>query len=294
MFKEVEFAVTDGTILRGRLYSPAATEKATPIIVMASGFSGTMDLRMFPFAEAFANAGLSVLLYDHRNYGLSDGAIRQETDPNQQLNDWRDAITYASVQSGVDPNRVGVWGTSFSGGHVLVLGATDARVKCVVAQVPFISGSLASPRGAMAEMMNASLAADRVSRLQGGAPAMLPIITNNPAQPAVLGTPDAYEFTMRHMGDAPTWRNEVTLRSMELSGAYEPGSYIDRIGPKPLLMIVGKRDHLTLPEVALKAYAQALEPKELLLLDGGHFDPYERLQAESSAAAANWFAKHLL
>ena len=74
------------------------------------------------------------------NFGASDGAPHQEIDPWQQIRDYRDAITYAETLEETDAERIGIWGTSQSGGHVLVVGAVDRRVKCVVSQVPLVSG----------------------------------------------------------------------------------------------------------------------------------------------------------
>lgn len=81
-----------------------------------------------------------MLAYDHRNFGDSDGEPRQELDPWVQVRDYRHAITFAQTLDGVDRDRVGVWGSSYAGGHVLVVAAIDRRVGCVVAQVPTISG----------------------------------------------------------------------------------------------------------------------------------------------------------
>src|SRR5205085_7636317 len=92
------------------------------------------------YADRFAEHGLAPLVYDNRNFGASDGEPRQEIDPWQQMRDYRDAITWASGLPEVDAERIGIWGSSYSGGHVLVVGAIDRRVKCVVAQVPLISG----------------------------------------------------------------------------------------------------------------------------------------------------------
>src|SRR5208283_3146740 len=92
------------------------------------------------FAEAFAAAGLSAVVFDNRNFGASDGEPRQEIDPWKQVRDYRDAITYAQELPETDPDRIGIWGSSYSGGHVIVVGAIDRRVKCVVSQVPLASG----------------------------------------------------------------------------------------------------------------------------------------------------------
>ncbi len=80
---------------------------------------------------------------------------------------------------------------------------------------------------------------------------------------------------------------------MELSGGFEPALYISRVSPRPLLMIVGRNDLLTTPDLALAAYADALEPKKLVILDGGHFDPYDRLFDDAAAPAGAWFLEHL-
>ena len=92
------------------------------------------------FAEAFAADGFVVLLHDHRTFGASDGTPRQDVDPWQQIADWRRAVSFLESRSQVDAGRIGLWGTSYAGGHAIVLGATDCRLRCVVAQVPTISG----------------------------------------------------------------------------------------------------------------------------------------------------------
>jgi len=94
---------------------------------------------------------------------------------------------------------------------------------------------------------------------------------------------------------APAWRNEVTLRSAEMSREYEPGTWVARISPTPLLMIVASQDTLTPTDLALEAYNRALEPKRLIMLPGGHFDPYTGAGFEaSSTVARDWFVQHLL
>ena len=297
MFEKVEFKTGDGTILRGRVYRPENATAPTPIVVMCGGFGSIVEVLLEPFALRFAEAGLAVLLYDHRNFGYSDGPIRQETDPFQQVADLRDAVTFAQGLPGIDPERVGAWGSSYSGGHVLFLAATDRRVKCVVSQVPFISGSETMARNVRPDflgMTRSMFAADRAARMAGQAPMLMPLVTAEPLQPAVLPSPDAYEFTVKHMEGAPTFQNAVTVRSMELAGAYEPGAYIAGVSPTPLLMIVGLEDAVTVPDLALEAYERANQPKELVLLKGGHFDPYVKEFEVAGGAATNWFARHLL
>src|SRR5258706_520365 len=84
--------------------------------------------------------GFVVLVHDHRNFGTSGGDLRGDVDPWVQIRDWRRAISYLEARPEVDPARIGLWGTSYAGGHALVLGATDRRLRCIVSQVPTISG----------------------------------------------------------------------------------------------------------------------------------------------------------
>jgi dipeptidyl aminopeptidase/acylaminoacyl peptidase len=140
MRKDLEFKTEDGVTLRGWLYLPDRVAGPVPTIVMAHGFSAVKEMYLDRFAEVFAAGGLGALVFDNRNFGASDGEPRQHIDPWQQIRDYRDAITFAEMLPEVDRNRIGVWGSSYSGGHVLVIGAIDRRVRCVVSQVPLISG----------------------------------------------------------------------------------------------------------------------------------------------------------
>jgi fermentation-respiration switch protein FrsA (DUF1100 family) len=249
------------------------------------------------FAEVFAEAGLNALVFDNRNFGASDGEPRQEIDPWAQVRDYRHAITYASTLTDVDATRIGIWGSSYSGGHVLVVAAIDRRVRAVVAQVPLVSGSAnirelvrADFRAGFREMFDA----DRLARFRGDPPAMVPVVAEDPLAPSALPTPDSWTwFTETAKTRAPAWRNEVTLRTVEMLGEYEPGSYLSRISPTPLLMVVAETDHLTPAHLAIDAYEQARQPKELVILPGGHFDAYVAGFAEASAPARDWFVRHL-
>src|SRR5437773_9462599 len=138
MRQDIEFNA-EGTTLRGWLFTPDAGHRPFPTIVMAHGFSAVKEMYLDSFAEVFANAGLSALVFDNRNFGASDGEPRQEIDPWAQVRDYRHAITYARTRPEVAPGRIGIWGSSYSGGHVLVVAAIDRRGKAVVSQVPLIS-----------------------------------------------------------------------------------------------------------------------------------------------------------
>lgn len=114
------------------------------------------------------------------------------------------------------------------------------------------------------------------------------------APDALFPSTDARAFFEAAAAIAPNWRNWTTLRSVEWSRGYEPATFAAAISPTPLLMIVADRDYISGTDFQLQAYAQALEPKRLVMLEGGHFVPYVEQFAASSGAATDWFVEHLL
>jgi fermentation-respiration switch protein FrsA (DUF1100 family) len=272
-------------------------EQPVPTIVMAHGFSAVKEMYLDRFAEVFAAAGLGALVFDNRNFGASDGEPRQEIDPWAQVRDYRHAITYAGLRPEIDQDRIGIWGSSYSGGHVLTVGAIDRRVKCVVSQVPLVSGHdnlRALVRADFIAGFRRMFDEDRVARGQGKAPAMVPVVAEDPLAPSALPTPDSWEwFTATHASRAPSWRNEVTLRSVEMFTEYEPASYLPFISPTPLLMVVARGDHLTPADLATAAFECAAQPKQLVMLPGGHFDAYVAGFDRAAGVAWDWFVEHL-
>ena len=85
----------------------------------------------------------------------------------------------------------------------------------------------------------------------------------------------------------------MTLRTVEMLGEYEPGTYIGRVSPTPLLVVVARDDHLTPAHLAIDAFERARQPKQLVILPGGHFDAYTSAFDASSRAARDWFVEHL-
>lgn len=304
--EDLELTVSDGTVLRGWVLRPDAPAPY-PVVVMSHGFGVVKEMALPAFAETIAEAGVAVVVYDHRGLGASDGAPRQEVDPWVQVSDARDVITLAGELAGVDPDRLGVWGTSYSGGHVLVLAATDARVKAVVSQVPTISGSINASRRATADVldvMRVRFAQDRSARLRGAEPTMVPNAAEVTAEDLAH---DGDEITRTPLGndlrawlratppgDLATLRNELTLRSHELYATYEPGRWIAQVAPTPLLVVCLDHDTVTPTDEILRAYEEAHQPKRLVLLPGGHCDAYGTQRPRAAAEARDFFAEHLL
>jgi fermentation-respiration switch protein FrsA (DUF1100 family) len=293
--RDVDFNA-DGSSIRGWLYLPEDVAKPVPVVVMAGGFACVKEMHLANYAEVFAAAGLAVLVFDFRNLGASDGLPRQELNPWQQAEDYRHAITYATTLSEVDAGRIGIWGSSYSGGHCLTVAATDRRVKCVSVQVPTISGHASGLRRVPMEKVDAltqTFAEDRARRMEGEVPATRPLVgelADNPLYPSG----EARDWFLASSRSAPNWRNEVTLRSMEYARGYEPGIYVPYISPTPLLMIVGLKDSVTCTDLQLDAFHRALEPKKLVVMAGGHFAPYTDEFELSSGAARDWFVDQLI
>lgn len=288
----------DGSTLRGWLYLPAAgdTARHLPAVVMACGYGTTKEMFTDRFAEVFAAAGLAVLLYDHRGFGASEGTPRQEIDPWRQVEDLRHAITYVGSLPAIDAARIGVWGSSYGGGHALVVAATDRRVRCVVAQVPTTHGSQTAQRRASGDVEAALLqrfADERQCRARGEAPTRLRLM-GDANSGAVYRSQDAVDWYTAAYQRVPGAVPEVTLRSIEAARGYNPADFVERISPTPLLMQVAERDSITPTDLALTAYARALEPKALQIVSGaGHFDVYERDFGSVSKTAAAWLQRCL-
>lgn len=293
---DVEFD-SDGVTLRGWYYR-AASGGTTATIVMCHGFAAVKEMYLDKYAETFAANGFNVLVYDNRNLGASDGTPRGEINPWQQVDDFRNAITFAETLEGTDPDRIGIWGSSYSGAHVLVVAAQDRRVKCVSSQVPVVDGDANFRQLVRADFVGGARAgfdADRRERFAGADPVMIDVVNEDPMAPSALPTPDSYAwFIGTHELRAPSYVNSCTLRSVERFSEYQPGAYIRLIAPTPLLMCVAANDVLTPTKIAIDGFQEAREPKRLVVLPDGHFDAYVDGFSISSAVQLEWFTEHLL
>lgn len=131
--------------------------------------------------------------------------------------------------------------------------------------------------------LNAIFQGDRQARAAGHVPATIPVVDADPLKQSAVPTPDAYTFFSAWEKKC-SWKNEVTVRSIEAFRAFYAAHLIHCISPTPLLMVVQDNDCVTPADLALKAYAQALEPKKLLILKGGHFDAYDGENFEINTA----------
>jgi pimeloyl-ACP methyl ester carboxylesterase len=259
------------------VYRPARYgEGHTPCIVMAHGFGLTRDAGLEPYAQKFAGAGFVVVLFDYRHFGASAGEPRQLLSVNRQLEDWANAISFARTLNGVDTKRVALWGTSFSGGHVIVAAAKDGKIAAVSSQCPMMD-ALAAVRNyihhaGMGAFLKLGLlgVADQLLALFRGMQVKIPIVAP-PGHFAALSSDDA-AAGYRAL-TPPHWRNEICARyALTLSG-YRPIAHAEKL-QCPVLIQACLHDSL-LPASAAVATARKLGTKaELKQYECGHFDIY--------------------
>jgi fermentation-respiration switch protein FrsA (DUF1100 family) len=293
---DIEFP-SKGSLCRGWLYVPdsLAEVQTAPGIVMAHGFAGVKEMGLAGFAERFAQAGFVTLVFDYRFWGESEGEPRNQIFALEMVEDYRNGITWLSGRSEVDPQRIGVWGTSYSGGLCLYVGTHDKRVKAVVAQVP----STLNPESRRKkdpeawDRIGELLIQDRVRRYKTGSPTFIKVVTLE-RELCVLPDKEAYEWYMEFRELAPNWKNEVTIESLEKACEFDPVSLIHLMAPTALLLIPGEYDNLIPIEYVKEAYEKAREPKELSVLPTTHFAVYKDPWLSKAAdLATDWFQKHL-
>ena len=301
MRRDVEFK-SGGDTVRGWLYTPDQGEGPFPVVVMAGGWCYVKELVQPHYAEMYAANGFAALLFDYRNFGSSDGARRQHIDPNMQLDDYRNAISFAETCDEVDSDRIGVWGLSYSGGHALILGATDPRIKCVASQIPVVDGyrNMRRVHGTVGfRAFNELLLADRRRRFETGEDGHLPHAAGDPlTEVSTWPFQETYEtFVELKASEAPAYENRSTIESAELLMSYSVHPFLPRLLDVPTLVVVAEEDDLTLWDLEIEAYNAIPTPKKRLVVIGSstHMTLYSdrSLLEQAARAATEWFVENL-
>jgi hypothetical protein len=253
------------------------------------------------YAEAFAAAGVSALLYDHGNFGLSGGEPRQEINPWVQCRGYRDAITHAMSLDDHDPDRIAVWGDSYSAGEIYLVAAADARVKAVVAQCPVFGATppQSAPSPETFDRINETFHSGDVSadpEITGPVPVVSP---DQLGTPSLLQPIQAFRWFVDYGGrHGSGWLNQATRVIPSTAGSYSPflcAPYVT----VPSLMMVAPGDEMphANPEVSRLAFDLLPGQKEWYEIDGGHFGllyhPSELFE-EASSVQADFLRTRLL
>jgi uncharacterized protein len=297
----VEFE-SEGAAIRGFLYKAAKGDPPFPLVVMTHGTSATIPMVADRYAEVFAEAGVSALLYDHRNLGISGGEPRQEINPWVQARGYRDAITFASTIEDHDPDRIGVWGDSYSAGQVFLVAACDSRVKVIVAQCPVFGATSpdVEPARELFEAILDTFESGDVSGVAGDKTGPIPVVSSDQmGAPSLLQPIQAYRWFIDYGGrHGSGWQNLATRINPSNTAPYSPylcAPYVT----VPSLMMVAPADEMVHanPAVSREAFDLLTGEKDWYDLDGGHFGllyhPSDLFDDASTVQAA-YLTKHLL
>lgn len=265
-----------------------------PTVLLAHGFGGIREAALDHFAARFARAGLAAVVFDYRHFGASGGQPRQLLDITRQLQDWAAALTYLRARPEFDSGRLALWGSSFSGGHVLATAARDHGLAAVIAQVPFTDGLINLPAlglGHALRLVRAGLI-DQVGAWAGRPPYPVKVV-GPPGSLAVMNTPDAEPGYRAIIPEDVHWVDEVAARIVLRVGSYRPGREAGAI-VCPVLFCIASQDAVTPPATARRAAERAplAEVREYPI---GHFDiyrgePFERAVADE----VGFLRRHLL
>jgi len=252
------------------LYRPASEAQAggTPCVVMAHGFSLTRHDGLAPYAERFAEAGCAAVVFDHRHLGDSGGLPRQRFRKGAQLEDWRNAVAFARGLEDVDPDRIVLWGFSFSAGHAVTLAAEDPRIAAAIALCPLVDGLarvLRTPPALSARILPRAIA-DMAGRHN-----LVPV-TAQPGDFGAMTLPGEADGFARAVPPGSPWRNEISPGVFTTIGLHRPVARAPRIAC-PLWVGLGERD-VTVHAPAIVRLAEAAPRGELHRYPYDHFDPF--------------------
>ncbi|GGZ43689.1 alpha/beta hydrolase [Streptomyces poonensis] len=291
--EDIEFTV-DGITLRGWLTRPDDAEGPLPVVILQGGLGGPAESMKFQ-AQGFAEQGLVCLAYDHRCTGYSGGEPRQLFDPWQQCRDLRHIITHLTLRDDIDGDRIGLWGVSIGGANSMFVAATDTRVKAVSAVIPPVSGWSArklQPADTLAEL-EALIPVDRQAQAKGE-PARTIRLHGEPApgDPVMFSDEEGLEFVENMIHNLPSFRNAITISTLDHLFEVEVRAYAERI-TQPTLMILAGEDTVAPVEEAREMFERIPEPKELIEYPGQHYEILSHHFGEIIARSAKWMAETL-
>jgi hypothetical protein len=310
MRQDIEFK-SEGVTIRGWLFTPDEGKPPFPCVPMAMGANYVKEFPMVTVhVEEFIRHGIACIAFDYRSFGASDGTPRQHLDCIAQVEDCRNAISFAETLPDIDRNRLGFWGASVGGGHALIVAALDPRIRCTVSAFPMIDGYNQN-RGArgdvgMKKFMDAVLEDRRRTIKDPTHIGYMPSVSPDPDNELCYSPmPGNYELYMECAKVAPAWENRVTIQSAEIKLRHSAFPFLPRILTMPLLEILLEGDTTTgntFNEDSIKAFDQIPSPKKEMLLvpSDNRKVTHESIYTKASDTrlfarpAAEFFVKHLI
>lgn len=299
--KNIEFK-SEGATLRGRLYLPDNKSKKNPVVIMAHGFTTTLNgMTADKYAEKFREAGFAVLLYDHRNFGISDGKPRQEINFWVQSRGYIDGIDFVHTQSEIDTNRIAVWGASLSAREAFLVGSVDERIKVIINQIPAYGDNFPAEDkdNQLYGFAKETVLTGKILDLPHKVTEQMPIVSSDQiGTPSALSEITAYRWFIEYGGRFGTnWQNVVSFSTVETPDRFHIGQCASHL-KAPILMVVATNDEMTgaSPEVTKEVFERIKQPKEWVDIDGGHFGLLHYPSAtfdKSSKAQIDFLNKYL-
>ncbi|RPG36657.1 MAG: hypothetical protein CBB72_003820 [Muricauda sp. TMED12] len=303
MFRKVEF-ISQRVILRGRLYLPKnSASKKYPVVIMAHGFTTTITgMTADKYAERFREARYAVLLYDHRNLGISDGEPRQEINFWVQSRGYIDAIDFVRKLPEVDTNKIVVWGISLSAREAFLVGSVDNRISAIITMAPAFGDDcpLTDNDESLYNFAKKTLLNDDILGLPNSTTERMPVVSHDQiGNPSKLKELTAYRWFMEYGGRFGTnWKNVVSISNTVVPNNYHIGHCAVHL-KAPILMIVAKNDEMegVNQNVAAKIFSLINQPKEWVDISGGHFGLLHYPSSffeKSSKAQINFLKRRLI
>ena len=257
----------------GTLCKPSSSETPHPIVIMAHGFAAEMTYGLDPFAKRFLDLGLAVFLFDYRSFGDSEGNPRNDVHPWRHVQDWHAALAYVSTLPEVNASQIILWGSSFSGGHVLAVATQNQTVCAVIAQVPHVNGPATLFKKSVPDLIKATGLAglDVIRRGLRLSPHYVPV-ASPPGRFAAMNAPGAYDGFSSLIPPGVAWENKVPARSLLMVPFYSPGQHAKNI-TCPTFILAGRHDTIT-PGKHARHTAQKIPDCDFHELDCGHFEVY--------------------
>jgi len=273
------------------LYLPTSVS-TPPIVIMAHGFGAERSFRLPAYAEYFANEGMAVLLFDYRCFGDSDGEPRQLVHPTHHLQDWQAAIHHTYLLPNLDTKRIALWGSSYSGGHVVVTAGKEPGIVALVSQVPFVDSFQYLRDMRLGLILKATVHGiyDMLRMVIGLSAHYVPLL-GRPDEFAMLNSPDAFEGYLSLVPEGSAWENKIPAR-LALTAPYRPIKSASKVNC-PALVVIAEKDSL-IPAAIQEKMADRMPSGEVVKYPIGHFDIYTGDAFEEAVETqATFLKKHL-